>query len=154
MARSRRKGEAGYSLLEIFVALLILSLGLLSLAMQQLSALTARPPSAPAGERDAAGLAQDALDRLGAVPFAELASSGSGGFLAGPDGPYPDTSRLPYSAGDSRVVGKTTYYRLWHVGPDPEVPALKTVTVWCCWRQGEGKWRQVALVTQRSDAGY
>ena len=147
-------GESGYSLLEIFIALLILSVGLLSLAVLQLSALSARSPSASAGEREATVLAQDTLDRLGAVPFAELASSGSGGFLAGPGGPYPDTSRLPLSAGDSRVVGKTTYYRLWHVGPDPEVPALKTVTAWCLWSAGGGTWRQVALVTQRSDAWY
>ena len=154
MAQFRRKEEAGYSLLEAFFALLILSLGLLSLAMLQLSVFTARPPSASAGERVATELAQDTLDRLGAVPFAELESSGKGVFLAGPDGPFPDTSRLPSSAADRRVIGKTTYYLLWHVGPDPEIPALKTITAWCLWSAGGGRWRQVALVTQRSDAGY
>ena len=154
MTPSGQRAEAGFSLLEIFIALLILSVGLLSLAMVQLSALTAKAPSPGTGERVATSLAQAALDRLSAVPWDGLASSPSDGFLAGPGGVSPAFSRFPASAGDSMTVGGITYYRVWHVGPDAEVPALKTITVWCCWRQGEGPWRQVALVTQRSRATF
>lgn len=152
VTRSGKKGEAGFSLLEIFFALLILSAGLLSLAMVQLSAITARGPSPYPGERIATNLAQAALDRLAAVPWDALSSSSRDGFLDGPGGVSPAVSRLPDSAGDSMTVEGTTYYRVWHVLPDPEIPALKTVTVWCCWRQGNGPWRQVVLVTQRARA--
>ena len=154
MAPSAHRADAGFSLLEIFVALLILSVGLLSLAMVQISALTARAPSPSSGERVATNLAQSALDRLATVSWEDLASSPPDGFLAGPGGASPAFSRFPASAGDSTTVGGTTYHRVWHVGPDAEIPALKTVTVWCCWRQGEGPWRQVVLVTQRSKAVF
>jgi hypothetical protein len=151
---SGQRADAGFSLLEVFLALLILSVGLLSLAMVQLSALTTKPSSSPSGERVATNLAQAALDRLAMVPWDGLASSPSDGFLAGPGGVSPAFSRFPASAGDSMTVGGITYYRVWHVGPDAEIPALKTVTVWCRWRQGEGPWRQVVLVTQRSKAVF
>jgi len=52
------------------------------------------------------------------------------------------------------TVQGTTYYRLWQVTPDPEIPNLKTITVWCCWRSDKSPWRQTMLVTQRADAGY
>jgi len=152
VARSGQRAEAGFSLLEIFVALLILSVGLLSLAMVQTSALTRRAPSPIPGERVATNLAQATLDRLATVPWEDLASSYPDGFFAGPGGVSPAFPRFPASAGDSVTVGGITYYRVWHVLPDPEIRALKTVTVWCCWRYGEGPWRQVVLVTQRAKA--
>jgi hypothetical protein len=151
---SGERADAGFSLLEIFIALLVLSVGLLSLAMVQFSALTARAPSATAGERVATSLAQAALDRLSAVPWDDLSSSRADGFLAVPGGVSPALSRFPASAGDSMTVGDATYCRVWQVVPDAEIPALKTITVWCCWRQGGGPWRQVALVTQRSKATF
>jgi hypothetical protein len=154
VAPSRQRADAGFSLLEIFVAILILSVGLLSLAMVQISALTARAPSPFPGERVATNLAQAALDRLATLPWDDLVSSRPDGLLAGPGGVSPAFPRLPASAGDSMTVRGITYYRVWHVGPDAEIPALKTVTVWCCWRQGEGPWRQVVLVTQRSKAVF
>jgi len=152
--RVAQRADAGFSLLEIFIALLVFSVGLLSLAMVQLSALTGRSPSPPPGERVGTNLAQAALDSLARIPWDDLASSRHDGFLAGPGGLSPAPSRFPASAGDSVTVGGTRYYRVWLVSPDPEIPALKTVTVWCCWRQGEGPWRQVVLVTQRSKAVF
>jgi Tfp pilus assembly protein PilX len=154
VAPSGHRADGGFALLEIFIALLILSVGLLSLAMVQLSALTARAPSPSSGERVATNLAQATQDRLAKVQWEELASSRPDGFLVGPGGLYPALFRLPSSAGDATTVGGTTYYRIWQVAPDAEIPALKTVTVWCLWRQGEGSWRQVVLVTQRSKAVY
>jgi hypothetical protein len=154
VAPSGQRADAGFSLLEIFVALLVLSVGILSLAMVQLSALTLRAPPPSSGERVATNLAQAALDRLARVPWDDLASSRPDGFLTGPGGLSPAFSRFPASAGDSVTAGGITYYRVWHVSPDPEIPALRTVTVWCCWRQGAGPWRQVVLVTQRSRAAF
>ena len=147
-------GEGGFSFLEIFVALLILSVGALALAMVQLTAVTAKAPLSSSNARTATELAQEAIDRLFQVPWGERRSSHPDGFQAGREGLSPVFSRLEASAGDSATVQGTTFYRVWQVTPDPEIHNLKTITVWCCWRSGKSSWRQAALVAQRADAGY
>ena len=144
----------GFSLLEVFVALLILSSGILFLAMVQMTALTANAPFSSSNPRTATELAQGAIDRLFQVPWGQLRSSHPAGFEAGADGVSPAFSRLAASSGDSVTIRGTTFYRVWQVTPDPEIPNLKTITVWCCWRSGKSAWRQAMLVTQRADAGY
>lgn len=154
MERAREAREGGFSLLEIFIALLILSIGVFGLAMLELTAFTARNPLASSNARAATGLAQAALDRFQEIPWGELRSSRLDGFRKGPEGVSPAFSRLPAAAGDSITDQGTTYYRVWQVEPDTEIPGLKTISVWCCWRQKGGPWRQVVLVTQRADAGF
>jgi Tfp pilus assembly protein PilV len=144
----------GFSLLEIFVALLILSAGILFLAMVQMTALTAKAPFSSSNAGTATELAQEAIDRLFLVPWGELRSSHPDGFQAGTEGVAPAFSRLAAFSGDSVALQGTTFYRVWQVTPDPEIPGLKTITVWCCWRSGASSWRQAILVTQRADAGY
>ena len=154
MERTRKRREGGFSLLEVFVALLILSFGILFLAMVQMTALTAKAPFPSSKPRMATELAQEAIDRLFQVPWSELHSSHPDGFQAGPEGVAPAFSRLAASSGDSVAVRGTMFYRVWQVTPDPEIPNLKTITVWCCWRSGKSTWRQAMLVTQRADAGH
>jgi len=148
------KRVGGFSLLEVFVALLILSSGILFLAMVQMTAFTANAPFSSSNPRTATELAQGAIDRLFQVPWGQLRSSHPDGFEAGADGVSPAFSRLAASSGDSVTIRGTTFYRVWQVTPDPEIPNLKTITVWCCWRSGKSAWRQAMLVTQRADAGY
>ena len=154
MERARKRGDGGFSLLEVFVALLILSLGILFLAMGQMTALIAKAPFTSSNALTATDLAQEAIDRLFQVPWGELRSSHPDGFQAGTEGMSPAFSRLAASSGDSVTLRGTTYYRVWQVTPDPEIPSLKTITVWCCWRSGKSSWRQTMLVSQRADAGY
>jgi Tfp pilus assembly protein PilV len=154
LERRRKRREGGFSLLEVFIALLILSLGLLFLAMVQMTALTTKAPFSSSNARVATDLAQEALDHLFQVPWGELRSSHPDGFQTGTEGVSPAFSRLAASSGDSATVQGTTFYRVWQVTPDPEIPNLKTITVWCCWRSGKSSWRQMVLVTQRADAGY
>jgi hypothetical protein len=151
---TRKRREGGFSLLEVFIALLILSLGLLFLAMVQMTALTAKAPFASSIPRTATDLAQEAVDRLIQIPWGKLRSSHSDGFQTGAEGVSPAFSRLDEFSGDSVALQGTTFYRIWRVTPDPEIPNLKTITVWCCWRSGKRSWRQTMLVTQRADAGY
>jgi len=153
LERARKRREGGFSLLEIFVALLILSLGVLFLAMVQMTALTAKAPFSSSIPGTATDLAQEAVDRLIQIPWGELRSSHSDGFQTGAEGVSPAFSRLDEFSGDSVAFQGTTFYRIWRVTPDPEIPNLKTITVWCCWRSGKSSWRQTALVTQRADAG-
>lgn len=154
MERSRKGREGGFSLLEIFVALLILSLGILFLAMGQMTAITAKAAFSSSNPRMATELAQEGIDRLFQVPWGDLRSSHPDGFQADTEGVSPAFSRLVTSSGDSVTVQGTTFYRVWQVTPDTEIPNLKTITVWCCWRSGKSSWRQTMLVTQRADAGY
>lgn len=155
MERIRKRAERGGSLLEVFVALLILLSAVLFLAMVQITALTAKVPfSASTDARSANDLAQETIDRLFQVPWGELRSSHPDGFRTGTDGAAPAFSRLAESPVDSVTVKGTTFYRIWQVTPDPEIPNLKTITVWCCWRFGKNSWRQTTLVTQRADAEY
>ncbi len=134
------------------IALLILSAGIFGLALIQITAVKARSPLASAGLRTATDLAQEALDRLQNVEWNALRSSSPEGFEQGSVGISPAFSRLPTAAGDDVSVGGTVYYRIWRVAQDPEIPNLKNISVWCCWKPGDGRWRQVFLVTQRSDA--
>ena len=143
--------EGGFSLLEVFVALLILSLGILFLAMGQMTALTEKAPFISSNARTATDLAQESIDRLFQVPWGELRSSHPDGFQVDTGGISPAFSRLAASSGDSVTLQGTTYYRVWRVMPDQEIPNLKTITVWCCWRSGESSWRQTTLVSQRVD---
>jgi hypothetical protein len=88
-----RTGEHGFSFLEIFVALLILSVGTLGLAAVQLTNLAAKAPSSFSNARTATELAQEGIDRLFQVPCGELRSSRPDGFQAGTDGVRAPASR-------------------------------------------------------------
>jgi hypothetical protein len=149
----RKIPEGGFSLLEVFIALLILSIGVFGLAMLELTAVTARIPLASAKVRTATGLAQATLDRFRDTPWRDLRSSHTGGFQRGPEGVSPAFSQLSASTGDLVIVQGTTYFRIWQVTQDPGIPSLKTISVWSCWQAGDGRWRQVVLVTQRADMG-
>ena len=122
--------------------------------MVQLSAVTARSPFPSSNARTATDLAQEEIDRLFQVPWGDLRSSHPDGFQVDTEGVSPAFSRLAASSGDSVSIQGTMFYRVWQVTPDPEIPSLKTITVWCCWRSGKSTWRQSMLVTQRADAGY
>jgi len=122
--------------------------------MGQMTALTAKAPFTSPNARTATDLAQEAIDRLFQVPWGELRSSHPDGFQAGTEGMSPAFSRLAASSGDSVTLQGTTYYRVWQVTPDPEIPSLKTITVWCCWRSGKRPWQQTMLVTQRANAEH
>jgi len=119
--------------------------------MVQMTALTAKAPFSSSNPRTATELAQEEIDRLFQVPWVELRSSHPDGFQTGTEGVSPVFSRLAASSGDSVTLQETTFYRVWQVTPDPEIPTLRTITVWCCWRSGKSSWRQTMLVTQRAD---
>ncbi len=122
--------------------------------MVQMTAVIAKAPFASSNARTATELSQEAIDRLFQLPWGELRSSNPDGFRSGAEGVAPAFSRLAASSGDSVTLQGTTFYRVWQVTPDPEIPNLKTITVWSCWRSGKSSWRQTMLVTQRADAGY
>lgn len=129
-----RDGRRGSSLLEILVAMVLLAMGLLLLPMVQMTSIVAKSQTDASRMRTAVELGQSAVDRFRDIPWGAVRSSPAEGFEQARGGLVPAFSRLPSAAGDSVAVHGTAYYRLWHVAPDTEIPNLKTLTVWCCWR--------------------
>jgi type IV pilus assembly protein PilV len=132
-----KNGEAGFSLIEVLVALTILAVGLLGLALLQTSAIKGNAIASKSSI--AVQVAQDKLEWFRSQPFAGIASSGTISDNATATAVY---ATLP-PGGDNVVVGGTTFYRVWAVRP--VTTTLKTVTVWACWKDDRAAWHNVML---------
>ena len=99
-------------------------------------------------------MGQSLIDHFQKGSWDSIQSSSSEGFMEKSDGFAPAVFNLPAAAGDSVIVQGAVYYRIWRVVQDPEIPGLKTITVWCCWKGEGGAWRHTALVTQLTDVEY
>ena len=136
--------RSGLTLLELVIALTILSVGLLGIALLQITAV--RGNSFAEVSTLASRYAQDQVEVLRGVPFARIESSPGLTKEGRPDFPaIPGTPGIPsiLSAGGTRI------YRVWAVSP--ETPTLKTISVWSCWRDERGRWHSVHLATQQGD---
>lgn len=149
MAGYKLRGQGGFSLVEVLVALVILAVGLLGLAMFQVTAIKGNAIASK--WTVATELSQDRLERFRHVGWDNIVSSNAGGFTTGPP-VQPVYANLPGAAGDNTIVRGTPYYRIWYVSSNP-TNSLKTITVWCCWKDDAAQWHNIMLVTQRSNIG-
>jgi len=149
MAGNSVRRNEGFSLIEVLVALVILAVGLLALAVFQITAI--RGNAVASKWTVATELAQDRLERFRHAPWENIASSPSGGFNPGTP-PTLLSGNLPAAAGDNTTIRGVTYYRVWHVASNP-TNTLKTITVWSCWRDEAANWHNVMLVLQRANVG-
>jgi type IV pilus assembly protein PilV len=144
--------ENGFSLVEVLVALAILAVGLLALALLQVTAIKGNAVASK--WTIATEQAQDRLERFRHVSWDNIVSSDSNGFDTGTM--VPRYANLPANAGDLGInnlpVRGTQFYRVWYV-VNNATDSLKTITVWCCWRDEGLHWHNVMLVTQRSNIG-
>jgi type IV pilus assembly protein PilV len=147
MAGCELRREAGFSLVEVLVALTILSVGLLALLVFQVTAV--RGNAVAAKWTVATELCQDRLERFRHVGWGNIVSSNPAGFSTSPLS--PQYGNLPAAAGDTTTVRGTPYHRVWYVADT--TPSLKTITVWSCWRDEGGNWHNVTLVAQRTNVG-
>jgi prepilin-type N-terminal cleavage/methylation domain-containing protein len=144
--RHAGRGDEGFSLVEVLVALTILAVGLLSLALLQVTAIKG---NAGAWKSTiATDLAQAKLELFRRDAWAAIDNSTTTTFGGGT---IPIYANVPADAGDNFPVRGTTFYRIWRVLPT--TPSLKTITVWTCWRDDLGNWHSVMLVTQRANVG-
>jgi len=151
MAGCNLRRKEGFSLIEVLVALSILSVGLLALALFQVTAIKG---NAVAGKWTVATqLAQDRLERFRHVQWNAIDNSAPGGYNTGTM--TPNYANLPGAAGDTTTVRGTPFYRVWYVNPRTigTTASFTTITVWCCWLDESAKWHNVMLVTQRSNVG-
>jgi type IV pilus modification protein PilV len=147
MAGNLRRKD-GFSLIEVLVALTILAVGLLALAVLQVTAI--RGNAVASKWTVATEQAQDRLERFRHVAWDNIVSSAAGGYNTGTM--TPQYGNLPGAAGDNTTVRGTPYYRVWFVSSNI-TNSLKTITVWCCWQDERTAWHHVMLVTQRSNIG-
>lgn len=148
MVGRKLRGKEGFSLIEVLVALVILAVGLLGLALFQTTAIKGNAIAAK--WTVATELAQDRLERFRHFGWDNITSSAAGGFTGSPA--QPVYASLPGAAGDNTIVRGTQYYRVWQVTSNA-TNSLKTITVWCCWRDESAIWHNIMLVTQRSNIG-
>ncbi len=145
MAGNLRRND-GFSLIEILVALTILAVGLLALALLQVTAIKGNAVAAK--WTVATGQAQDRLERFRHVGWDNIVSSAAGGYNTGTMS--PQYANLPGAAGDNTTIRGTPYYRVWYV-VNNSTNSLKTITVWCCWQDDRLIWHNVMLLAQRSN---
>jgi prepilin-type N-terminal cleavage/methylation domain-containing protein len=132
------KGEEGFSLLEVLIAITILTVALLGLGLMQVTTISANRNSHQFGQ--ASAFAEQVLEQMKASPFDAIATS------AGIDNSTgaPNTGSLV--GVDNTVVSGVTFYKVWNVtGTDP-----KQITVYVVWRDGIGTWHQIPMKTSRS----
>jgi prepilin-type N-terminal cleavage/methylation domain-containing protein len=152
MVGRKLRGKEGFSLIEVLVALVILAVGLLGLAMFQITAIKGNAIASK--WTVATELAQDRLERFRHVNWTSIQSSVPGGFVPGTQPLQAAYGSLGGAVGDNTNVRGTTYYRVWGVTPATTTAStFTTITVWCCWRDESGIWHNVMLVTQRTNVG-
>jgi type IV pilus modification protein PilV len=151
MAGDLRRKE-GFSLIEVLVALTILAVGLLALAVLQVTAIKGNAIASK--WTIATEQAQDKLERFRHFTWDNIVSSNAAGFNTVTMTPV--YTNLPAAAGDSGIddaaVRGTPFYRVWYVSSNA-ANTLKTITVWCCWRDEQSAWHSVMLVAPRSNIG-
>ena len=147
MAGHRLSGKQGFSLIEVLVALAILAVGLLALALFQITAI--RGNAIASRWTVATQLSQDRLEQFRHVPWANIVSSPATGYDNGTM--QPVYANLPGAQGDNTISRGTPFYRVWNVTNNSA--SLKTITVWTCWQDQLSNWHNVMLVSQRVNIG-
>ena len=147
MAGRRPLGNEGFSLIEVLVALTILAVGLLALALFQVTAI--RGNAIASKWTVATQLSQERLDRFRHLPWDNIVSSNGAGYDTGTM--QPVYTSLPGAQGDNTTRRGTQFFRVWSVTNTSAT--LKTITVWTCWRDELSNWHNVMLVSQRVNIG-
>jgi type IV pilus assembly protein PilV len=106
--RPRARRSAGFTLVEVIVAIVLLGVGLMGLAA--LSTTVTRANVQSSSLTTATALAQERAERLRTEDYDALASGN-----------------------DSRVVDNVAYTRSWVVTADDPEPGLKTVAIAVSW---------------------
>jgi type IV pilus modification protein PilV len=150
MPGNRLRRKEAFSLVEVLVALSILAVGLLALALFQVTAIKGNALASK--WTIATQLSQDRLERFRHMAWTDnnFKSSTAAGYDSGTL--QPQYGNLPAAAGDNTSAAEyrgTQFYRVWYIADNSAT--LRTIIVWTCWRDELSRWHNVALSTQRAD---
>jgi type IV pilus assembly protein PilV len=152
MVGRKHRGEEGFSLIEVLIALVILAVGLLGLALFQTTAIKGNAIASK--WTVATELAQDRLEKFRHVSWTSIQGNVPSGFNPGTQPDQAAYGSLGGAVGDNTIVRGTQYYRVWKVTPPTSTTnTFTTITVWCCWRDDSSRWHNIMLQTQRSNIG-
>jgi len=143
-ARNIAASRDGFSLLEVLIAMSILAVGLLGLALFQITAIKGNASANDTGL--ATNYAQDQIEILHAMPFDNVATS-----PAGITGGLPNSSIQSITAPGQTWLSKkgVRFYRVWSVAN--ATANLKTIRVWAYWWDDQNRPHNVQLVTQKGN---
>ncbi|HEX5065668.1 MAG TPA: prepilin-type N-terminal cleavage/methylation domain-containing protein [Myxococcota bacterium] len=151
--RSVRSGAQGFTLVEVMVTLVILSFGLLTLALVQLQAM--RQGSQGRHTGDGMAIARSYLEQASRVPWSELEAAKTAGGWQDPgwDG-IPSASVLVNRPGGESDTTEHSYTVQWSVDAVSGTSCLLDVQVSVQWDEdGRSTPKTHVLGTRRFNAG-
>jgi prepilin-type N-terminal cleavage/methylation domain-containing protein len=128
------RSESGFTLVELLIAMAILGMGMLTVALAQVSAL--RMTSKARSLSQAMYLAQEQLDTFMALPGGNVLFTTAAADVADPLGP------LDINANDE---DQTTFTRRWTVEPDQPSVGLTRITINVGWDTPSGLSHEIEL---------
>lgn len=151
-ANSRRTAAAGFSLIEVMVAMAILGFGLLTLAAMQLNALTQGSAGRHTG--DASAAARSYLEQVHRLPWATLTAARDNGPWTNVFWPNTtDTVNVSVDVpGGGAAATEHTYTLAWNV---TDINAcLRNVEIRVSWNEeGRSAPKTLTLATRRYNWG-
>jgi prepilin-type N-terminal cleavage/methylation domain-containing protein len=156
MPRQKRSGtrrSSGFSLLEVVIAMAVLSFGLLTLAMMQLHALTQGAAGRHTG--DAAAVARSYLEQVHRLPWSELTAAVTAGGWQDPgwNGANPTVTTSVTEPGGATTT-EETYSVQWRVTDVAGNACLRDVEIEVTWPEEHmSQPKRTVLATRRYNWG-